>query len=226
MPGVIFDLDGVLIDSEGLQYAAYMRVLERWNVSVTKETYATHWIAAGRGPEYAVATFGLPIEPDGIRELKHPVYHEILRAQVTLMPGAREAVARLAARFPVALATNSNRNDVDFVMDHFDLRRFFAAIVTRADYARAKPEPDAFLAAAARLGLAPESCVVIEDAHKGVLAAHRAGVPVIAVPNEWTRGNDFSLADRTLASLDEVSVALVEELAGGRGENGAAAQGG
>lgn len=212
MPGVIFDLDGVLIDSEGLQYKSYSRVLERWDVRVSKEIYSTHWIAAGRGPEYAVATFGLPIEPDQMRELKHPIYHEVLRAEVTLMPGAKEAVERLSARFPLALATNSIRHDVDFVMDRFDLRRFFSAIVTRDDYSRAKPEPDAFLTAARRLDLAPAACVVIEDAHKGVLAAHRAGIPVIAVPNEWTRANDFSLADRTVASLDEVGCALVEEL--------------
>jgi len=222
MPGVIFDLDGVLIDSEGLQYKSYSRVLERWDVRVTKEIYSTHWIAAGRGPEYAVATFGLPIEPDQMRELKHPIYHEVLRAEVTLMPGAKEAVERLSARFPLALATNSIRHDVDFVMDRFDLRRFFTAIVTRDDYTGAKPEPDAFLTAARRLDLAPAACVVIEDAHKGVLAAHRAGIPVIAVPNEWTRANDFSLADRTLASLDDVSCELVEELTrGGTADAGA-----
>ncbi len=212
MPGVIFDLDGVLIDSEGLQYKSYSRVLERWDVRVSKEIYATHWIAAGRGPEYAVATFGLPLEPDAIRELKHPVYHEILRAEVTLMPGAKEAVQRLAAAFPIALATNSIRHDVDFVMDRFGLRDSFTAIITRDDYTRAKPEPDAFLTAARALGLPPASCVVIEDAHKGVLAAHRAGIPVIAVPNEWTAGNDFSLATRTVASLDEVTPALVTAL--------------
>jgi len=212
MPGVIFDLDGVLIDSEGLQYKSYSKVLERWDIHVSKEIYSQHWIAAGRGPEYAVATFGLPLEPDEIRALKHPVYHEILRAEVALMPGVVAALERLHARFPIALATNSIRHDVDFVMDHFGLRRFFTAIVTRDDYRGAKPEPDAFLAAARHLDLAPAACVVIEDAHKGVLAAHRAGIPVIAVPNEWTRTNDFSLADRTVASLDEITVELIEEL--------------
>jgi len=212
MPGVIFDLDGVIIDSEGLQYASYSQVLERWNVRVTHEIYAQHWIAAGRGPEYAVATFSLPVSPDDLRELKHPVYHEILRQRVTLMPGVTAALARLKPHFRIALATNSIRHDVDFVMDHFDLRPWFDAIVTRDDYTRAKPEPDAFLTAARHLDLPGAACVVIEDAHKGVLAAHRAGIAAIAVPNEWTKENDFSLAARTVTSLDEVTVELVDEL--------------
>lgn len=213
MPGVIFDLDGVLIDSEGLQYASYSRVLERWGVAVDHDIYARHWIAAGRGPEYAVAEFNLPISPDELRDLKHPVYHEILRERVTLMPGVHAALERFKPHFRIALATNSIRNDVDFVMDRFALRPWFDAIVTRDDYARAKPEPDAFVTAARHLDLPGSACVVIEDAHKGVLAAHRAGIPVIAVPNAWTRDNDFSLAARTVAGLDDVSVAMIEELA-------------
>lgn len=211
--GIIFDLDGVLIDSEGLQYASYSRVLDRWDVRVSPADYARYWIAAGRGPEYAVATFGLPVSPDDLRELKHPVYHEILRERVTLMPGVVAALERFRPHFRIALATNSIRHDVDFVMDRFGLRGWFDAIVTRDDYARAKPDPDAFLTAARHLDLPGDACVVIEDAHKGVLAAHRAGIPVIAVPNEWTRENDFSLAARTVTGLDDITVAMIEELA-------------
>lgn len=211
MPGILFDLDGVLIDSEGLQYKSYSRVLEQWDVRVTPAEYAEHWIAAGRGPEYAVAKYGLPVTPDGLRDLKHPVYHEILRAEVTLMPGVLQALERLRPHFSLAVATNSNRRDVDFVLDRFELRPWFDAVVTREDYTRAKPDPDAFLTAASRLSLPPQQCVVIEDAHKGVLAAHRAGIAVLAVPNEWTAGNDFSLAAAVLRHLDEVSVERVRQ---------------
>src|SRR5690242_9029507 len=115
MPGVIYDLDGVLIDSEGLQYKSYSQVLARWQVAVSKEEYAHHWIAGGRGPEHAVATYRLPLTPDELRELKHPLYHQILRDEVTLMPGVHAALQRLRPNFRIALATNSNRIDVDFV---------------------------------------------------------------------------------------------------------------
>jgi pseudouridine-5'-monophosphatase len=209
---VIFDLDGVLIDSEGLQYEAYSRVLSGFGVRVSVSEYATHWIAAGRGPEYAVDTYRLPLSADELRTLKHPVYHEILRRKVALMPGVVEALQRLCAVFPVAIATNSNRPDTGFVVEHFDLGRFLTAVVTREDYRRAKPEPDAFLTAARRVETEPGSCLIVEDAHKGLVAAHRAGAAVVAVPNDHTRGNDFSLAARVLASLDELTVDVVEEV--------------
>jgi HAD superfamily hydrolase (TIGR01509 family) len=209
---VIFDLDGVLIDSEALQYKAYGQVLARFGVSVSVEEYATHWIAAGRGPEYAVATYGLPVQPDALRALKDPVYHEILRQEVTMMPGAVDVLARLQPRFPIALATNSNRQDTGFVLEHFDLRRFFTAVVSREDYALAKPHPDAFVTAAQRLGQAARACLIVEDAYKGIVAASRAGSVVVAVPNRFTRDNDFSLATRVLRGLDELTVQLVERL--------------
>src|SRR5262249_30867724 len=136
----------------------------------------------------------------------------LLRQHAAVMPGAPAALARLQPHFPLAVATNSNRDDVTFVLDHLDLRRFLAAVVVRDDYARAKPEPDAFLTAAARLGVAAAACVVVEDSHRGIVAAQRAGAVPIAVPNECTRTNDFSRAVAVLQSLDELSVALVEHV--------------
>lgn len=211
--GVIFDFDGVIADSEPLQYAAYSRVLRDFGVSVTREEYGREWIAAGRGPEYAVRQYRLPLTPDEVKRRKNPIYHELLRAEVALMPGAREALQRLSPHFPLALATNSIEADACFVLDRFDLRRYFAALITRECYREPKPAPDAFLAAAGALGCDPRRCVVIEDAYKGIVSAARAGCATIAVPHSFTRNNDFSLADKVVASLDEVTVSLVETLA-------------
>lgn len=210
--GVLFDLDGVIIDSEELQYEAYLQVLAPFGVHVSREEYGREWIGKGRGPEYAVATHRLPVSPDELRRRRSPLYHQILRERVTLMPGVDEVLARLRPRFPLALATNSNQRDTEFVLSHFGLREPFAAVVTREMYERPKPEPDAFLAAAARLGVAPEHCVVIEDAYKGVVAAARAGCTCIAIPHDFTRGQDFRSATRIVDSLDAVTVALIEEL--------------
>jgi HAD superfamily hydrolase (TIGR01509 family) len=215
LSAIIFDLDGVLLDSEGLQHEAYVRVLTDLGVTITREEYAQHWIAAGQGPEYAVRTYRLPVDAAGLRALKHPVYHEILRQRAALMPGALDALGRLHPAFPLAVATNSNRADVAFVMEHFGLRGFFACIITREDYVLPKPNPDAFLAAAAKLDVPPRACLVVEDAHKGIVAARRAGAVPVGVPNTYTRGNDFSLAAAVLGSLDELSVALAERLLAG-----------
>jgi HAD superfamily hydrolase (TIGR01509 family) len=212
--GVIFDLDGVIVDSEPLQHQAYNRVLERFGVRVDREIYGREWIAAGLGPEYAVRTYGLPITPQELRRLKDPVYHSLLREAATLVSGARSALARLSVAFPVALATNSNQADTGFILDRFDLRRFFTAVVTREQYRAAKPAPDAFCTAAAALDLPPARCAVIEDAHKGVIAATDAGCACIAVPHGYTVDNDFSRAHKIVGSLDEVTVELVDTLLG------------
>jgi HAD superfamily hydrolase (TIGR01509 family) len=211
---VIFDFDGVLIDSEGLQYKSYLEVLSRYGVWVSLVEYCEYWIAAGCGPEHAVEKYGLPITAEQLRDQKNPVYHKILRQGVTLMPGVVAALSRIGQVFPLALATNSNRTDVGYALEHFDLARHFAVVVTRDDYEHPKPEPDAFLTAASRLAVPPERCVVIEDAHKGIVAAKRAGAKVIAVPNEYTRTNDFSSADAVLRGLEGLDVELIERLVG------------
>lgn len=212
--GVIFDMDGVVIDSEGLWKRAACELLAQWGVTVSAEEYARGWIANGQGPEAAVKKYGLPITAEEFRRRRAPIVERLVTTEAELIPGARAALERLSARFPLALATNSAAALIGPVFDKYGLRPFFKDVITRERYAKAKPEPDAFLAAAAALGLPPARCVVIEDAERGVVAARRAGTPCIAVPNEWTRWLDFSQADRVLSSLDEVTCELVLELAG------------
>jgi len=210
--GVIFDFDGVIVDSEELQYLSYGEVLARYGAGVTREEYEREWIAAGLGPEYAVRRFSLPITPDELRRIKEPIYHEMLRTKARLIPGAAEAIERLARDVPLAVASNSTAADIALVLDPFDLRRHFEAVVTREDYTGRKPAPDAFLTAAERLGLAPGLCVVIEDATKGVVAAERAGCPCIAIPNDFTRRNDFTGASMVLECFADVTTELIMTL--------------
>jgi HAD superfamily hydrolase (TIGR01509 family) len=210
--GVLFDLDGVIIDSEELQYQAYQHVLAPFGVRVSREEYGSEWVGKGRGAEYAVETYELALTPEEVRQRRTRVYFDILRNGVSLMPGVVAALERLRSRFALAVATNSNREDTAFVLEHLAVSQYFTAVVTRDMYAHAKPAPDAFLTAARGLGLPPQRCVVIEDAFKGVMAAARAGCKCVAIPHDFTRGNDFSAATRVVGSLDEVTVELIEEL--------------
>lgn len=210
--GVLFDLDGVIIDSEKLQYRAYQQVLEPFGVQVTPEEYGREWIGNGRGAEYAVATYDLQLEPDELRRLRSAVYFDILRREVELMPGVVDALERLFPHFPLAVATNSNRHDTIFVLDHLGVSPYFTAVVTREMYERAKPAPDAFLTAADHVGVSPRRCVVIEDAYKGVIAAADAGCACVAIPHDFTRANDFSRATVIVNSLDDVTAELIDGL--------------
>ncbi len=210
--GVIFDFDGVVIDSEGLWKRAACEVLAEFGHTVDAEEYARGWIANGQGPEAAVTKYALPITAAEFRRRRAPIVERLVLNEAELIPGAREALVRLSARHPIALATNSVAGIVGPVLDRYGLRPYFKDLLTRERYAKAKPEPDAFLAAAAALGLPPARCVVIEDAERGVVAARRAGTKCVAVPNEWTKWLDFSQADRVVGSLDDVTSALIDEL--------------
>jgi len=210
--GVIFDLDGVLIDSEGLYYRAYSEVLKPYGVTVSRAEYEEHWIAQGNGPEYIVAKHSLPVSPDTLRQLRSPIYLRLLETEATLMPYVEDALVRLAPHFALTVATNSHREHLDFILRRFGIDRFFPVTIARQDYRAAKPQPDAFLAAAEKLGFPPARCVVIEDTYRGVTAAASAGIRCLAVPNEYTRQNDFSRAHLVLPSLKELTPEVVHSL--------------
>lgn len=210
--GVIFDLDGVLIDSEGLYYRAYSEVLKPYGVTVSREEYEDYWIARGDGPEYIVAKHNLPMSPDDLRQLRSPVYLRLLETEVTLMPHVETTLSLLSSHYALTVATNSNREHLDAVLRKFAIDRFFPLTVARQDYLKAKPQPDAFLTAVRKLGLQPSQCVVIEDTYKGVTAAVQAGITCIAVPNDYTRRNDFSQASLVLPSLRDLTPQVVRSL--------------
>lgn len=210
--GVVFDLDGVVLDSEELHYRAYSAVMAKFGVTIDRALYGRVWIGEGRGRAWVDDNCELPISSEEVRRRKVLVYQRLLAEEAKLMPGGAEALARISAAMPIALATNSRTADVELVLDRFDLRKLFSAVITRENYEKPKPAPDAFLAAARALSLQPGRCLVVEDAAKGVRAAHAAGCQSVAVPHDFTRENDFTLAARVLWSLDELTAALVEEI--------------
>jgi HAD superfamily hydrolase (TIGR01509 family) len=212
--GVLFDLDGTLADTEPLQWEAYRRVLAPFGVDVGIEEYRRHWIAVEGGAEYACRTYDLPIDALELRARKATAYRMLIAAGVAPRPGAREVLDRLAGRYRLAVVTNSVRAEVATVLDHLGIRGRLDAAIAREDYAEAKPAPDAYRAAARILGLSPSACVVVEDTARGVRAGVAAGCPVVAVPSELTRDNDFTGAVRRLDGLDALTEELLQSLSG------------
>ena len=133
------------------------------------------------------------------------------RQELPLIDGAVEAVERLAAVFPLAVASSSNRPLIDTVLATAGIIERFAATVSSEEVARGKPSPDVYLEAARRLGSAPAQCAAIEDSASGIRAAHAAGMHVLAYPNEHypPAADALALADVVLVSLDELTPALV-----------------
>lgn len=210
---VLFDMDGTLADTERLQWESYRRVLRTYGVDVGLDEYRTRFIAVAGGPEYACRTYGLPIGVAELRAQKTVEYRRLIDAGVDPMPGALAALERLRPTHRLAVATNTVRDEAHHILGHLGMRSLLHAIVTREDYAAAKPAPDAWLAAATAVGCAPAECVVVEDTQRGARAGMAAGMPVIAVPSDLTRDNDFTGCVRRLASLDELTLDVLRSLA-------------
>ena len=209
---VIFDLDGLLTDTERLHCAAWRQTLAGVGVEVSEEEFAEHWIRTGLGIEDFVRLRGLAHDPDILRRSKFAVFATLVDTSLCAMPGALALIETLHGKKRLALATSSYRENAELILRRLELARYFEAVATNESVARAKPHPDLFLHVAEQMGIAASGCVVLEDAEKGVLAAHAAGMKVIAVPTTQTRGNDFSKATRVVSSLAEVTLPLLDSL--------------
>lgn len=210
---VIFDLDGLLADTERLHCQAYQEALRGHGARLTESEYAEHWVRAGRGIGDWISLRGLSLDPLTVRACKSARYLELLSGSLRPMNGALALLRSLQGKKTLALASSSYPDAVEAVLRGLDIAHYFKAVVTGTDVPRVKPAPDIFLAAARAVGADPSECIVLEDAEKGVLAAHAAGMACIAIPNEHTRGHDFSKATRICASLKEITLQLIEDLA-------------
>lgn len=178
---VIFDMDGVLVDSAAAHHASWRIVAERDGLDVSAERFASTFGRPSR--DIIRIIWGPHIDDAAIARIdaeKEAAYRELIRDNVPIMPGCRDALAALrTAGLHLAVATSGPPENLDLALDGGSLRAYFDATVHGFDIAHGKPAPDCFLLAARRLGVAPAACVVIEDAVVGVQAGVAAGMRVI-----------------------------------------------
>lgn len=207
---VLFDLDGLMVDSEPHALATWQAVLARRGAQLDQAT--TDAILGLRLIETStmlVEHFGLDDDPQTLGEEKSLLQIERLDGNVAAMPGLFELLAALDARgVKRAVASSGVRPYVDAVLRSIGVAERFAVVVTADDVRRGKPAPDVFLRAAERLQVEPPSCLVLEDAPNGIVAAKAAGMRCVAVPNAFTRALDLTVADHILSSLNAVRESL------------------
>ena len=209
---VIFDLDGLLLDSESAWDGGRKALVAEHDLPWPDG--ATEAMLGMSSPEWSRHVheeLGVPLEPPAISDR---VVEHVLRAYdeaLPLLDGAEAAVERIAARWPLALASSSNKEVIDHVMTASGWDRVFRAWVSSEEVARGKPSPDVFLEAARRIGVEPAEAAGIEDSRNGILAARAAGLRTIAVPNhEFPPGEEaLAAADVVLGGLDELTPDVV-----------------
>jgi len=210
---VVFDLDGVLVDSEHVWDGAREELARerggRWHADAQRDMMgmsSTEW------SRYMHETIGLPEPPEEINREVVRRLSELYRRQFPAIPGGRDAVERLAGRWPLGLASSSNRKLIDLALELLGVQHLFAATVSSEEVVRGKPAPDVYLEAARRLHVDPRRTVAIEDSHNGILAAKAAGMRVLAIPNGRfpPGGEALEAADVVLASPAELTAATVD----------------
>ncbi len=210
---VIFDLDGLLLDSEsawdGGRKALVAEHGSDWPAGATE---AMLGMSSPEWSRYVKETLGVPLKPAAISDRVVAHVLELYEERLPLLQGAEAAVERIAARWPLGLASSSNREVIERVMESSGWDSVFATWVSSEEVARGKPAPDVFLEAARRLGVEPANAAGIEDSNNGILAARAAGLRVIAIPNhEFPPGAEaLAAADVVLGALDELSPDVIE----------------
>jgi HAD superfamily hydrolase (TIGR01509 family) len=213
---VVFDLDGLLLDSEQLWDEAREELAHErggtWSPSAQRDMMG---MSSPEWSRYMHDMVGLRESPEEINRLVVERMSALYDRYLPLLPGAVQAVERLGARWPLGLASSSNRPLIDRVLELSGLARWFKVTVSSEEVARGKPAPDVYLEAARRLDVDPAHAVAIEDSHNGIRSGKAAGMAVVAIPNAHFPPGAEALAeaDLVLDSLDELTVQSVVDAA-------------
>ncbi len=220
---VVFDLDGVLIDSEGVWAAARQEVAEQhgghWSDQAVRDMMGMSSI---EWSSYMHDELGVKSSPEEISAGVVEQLERLYRRELPLLPKARETVTSLAGEWPLALASSANRPIIELVLGLSDLKSCFAVTVSSEEVPHGKPAPDVYLEAARRLEVEPRQCAAVEDSSNGLRSAAAAGMAVIAVPNrDFPPSADaLRLANQVLDSLGQLTPARVRGLAVARPASG------
>lgn len=211
MKAVIFDRDGIIIDSESTNVNSVTQAFEQLGITIKENE--KDWII-GRHPDEYTDTFSQKYNfPQGkFREIQRKLYYELLESTPIFDKTIRLIKLLHASNIPLALTTSSGKDSTLQILKKADIENIFQVIVTAEDYAEKKPDPESYLLTAKKLNIPPEECVVIEDSSVGVQAAKAANMKCIAIPNKYTQNQNLSTADLIVNSIDKIDIALLSNI--------------
>jgi HAD superfamily hydrolase (TIGR01509 family) len=207
---ILWDHDGVLVDTERLYFHATRETLASVGVDFSVEQYRQLLLVEARGAWHLAEARGVPKEEiDGLRAARDSLYAALLTRGDVLVPGALALLEQLRPRYRMAVVTSSRRVHFDTIHEHTRLRELVELVLTREDYEQSKPDPEPYLLALRKLALPASQCLVIEDSERGLSAATAAGLACWIVASEMTAGLRFDAAERRFSSLAGIGQALL-----------------
>lgn len=203
---ILFDFDGVIVDSEPLHFEAHKKALKNFRVELTFEDYMDFGVSKGDNNLYEKVSqkYGVKIDKEVISKTKKQIYREIFDEKAELIPGILEALKKFSKRYDLAIVSSGVKSSIEYAIDKFDIGKYFKFVVTGDDVEKVKPFPDVYLKSIELLGLEKENCIAIEDSETGLEAAKNAGIKCIAIPNEFTKNQNFSSAEMLLSDIKEL----------------------
>ena len=205
MFAVLWDNDGVLVDTEGLYFQACMEVLGTVGIDLTLEQFKEISLRRGESTLVLATEQGIPAdEVARLRTRRDQIYTELLTAQSPVNDGAEDVLRVLHGQVRMGVVTSSRRQHFEAAHTNSGLTRYLDFLLTREDYKRTKPDPEPYLTAMERYDLRPDQCMVVEDSERGLEAATKAGVDCIVVRSQWTRDGDFAKAVAVVDNISEV----------------------
>ncbi|MEY4575655.1 MAG: hypothetical protein RL701_358 [Pseudomonadota bacterium] len=207
---LLWDNDGVLVDTEVLYFQATRELLASVGAQLTEALYSELFLRQGRGAWHLARELGANEERiTELTQLRNARYSELLTRGGLVYPGVELAIAALAQRYRMAIVTSSQPEHFEQIHRTSAFLAHFEFVLTRSDYARSKPDPEPYLTALARLGLAAEECLVIEDSERGLRAAVAAGIRCWVVRSHFSRELEFPLAERVFPDIASLTAALL-----------------
>lgn len=205
--GIIFDFDGILVDSEPFHYKAYNTVFEEYGHTLNPDEYWIEFTSNGKGAQGEIDRYGLKdLDAKEIRKKKFIIYSQFCKnGDIRFFPSAKKLVgAAKSLGCKLAIASGSRQEDLQTILEINSLSNSFELIMGKESAPKEKPAPDIFIKTAETLDISPESLVVFEDAQKGLTASKDAGIPCIIIRNRLNQNIDFPDADFICENLEEL----------------------
>ncbi|WP_041972776.1 HAD family phosphatase [Geobacter sp. OR-1] len=223
LKGVIFDFDGVIVDTEPLHYRSFQVVLEPLGLGYSWEAYVERYMGFDDRDAFVEAfrAGGRTLDHDALEELialKAKLFQDVVAGGVTAYPGVVDLISALSSELPLAICSGALRSDIEPILHQLAIDNAFSAMVTAEEVAASKPDPASYALAAKKLavafpgsGILPSGCVAIEDTPAGIASAAGAGIPVLAVTNSYP-AEQLGSAQRIVSSLADISIADLKKI--------------
>jgi len=218
LEATLWDVDGVIVDSEEIYYRAVRETFSIFGVDIGEDEYVRRYMLEQTTSRGVIKDYGLDVSLEDAKERKAAIVGRLIDEELEMMEGARKMLCDFEGKYPMGVVSSAGREEVLKKLGKFDLIDMFRAIVTGDDVEKTKPDPEPYVLGVELMGrslgrrIMPGNVVAVEDNPSGAKSAYTAGCRVIGFPNGFTKDMDFPYADVTISSLDQIDDYLLRRV--------------